>query len=180
MSRVGFFTFGVLSDPSGPNVQGFFDRVQSVFETAEGAGGFIDRATRGENGEYGDDAFGEMVVPKFYTGSLEPGQNRVAQTLSIWEEVEAVFIFANQGVHSEALRRRSEWVPAADYPNHTGWWVDDEHVPTWEEACERHQALHDQGSTAYAFSLRSPFDAQGVPMTPDPAKLNHYQKISER
>ena len=176
MSRVGFFTFGVLSDPSGPNVQGFFDRVQSVFETAEGAGGFIGRAVRGE----GDSSFGEYVVPKFYTGSLEPEQNRVIQTLSIWEEVEAVFIFAYQGVHSEALRRRSEWVPDADYPNHTGWWVDDDHDPTWEEACERHQYLHDHGSTDYAFSLRSPFDAQGDPMTPDPAKMNQYQKTSKR
>lgn len=178
MSRVGFYTFGVLSDPSGPNVQGFFDRVQSVFETAEGAGGFVARAVRGEEGSYG--LFGEYVVPKFYTGSLEPGQNRVIQTLSIWEEVEAVFIFANQGVHSEALRRRSEWVPDADYPNHTGWWVDDDHVPTWEEACERHQYLHDHGSTGYAFSLRSPFDAQGDPMTPDRARMNQYQKISKR
>ncbi len=171
MSRIGFFTFGVLkADFGDPSVQGFVDRIADVFDTAEGAGGFVDHASTGKQD------WGERVSPRFAEGAL----NRVTSTLSIWQDVESVTIFAIQGVHSEALRRRHEWYPDVDYPNHVGWWIADDHVPTWTEASERIECLHDNGSTPEAFSLRSPFDVNGQPMKVTPSKLNHYHKISRR
>jgi hypothetical protein len=171
MSRIGFFTFGVLkADFGDPAVQGFVDRIADVFDTAEGSGGFIDHASTG-----GLD-WGERVSPRFADGAL----NRVTSTLSIWQDVESVSIFAILGVHSEALRRRHEWYPDVDYPNHVGWWIDDDHVPTWAEASERIEYLHDNGSTPRAFSLRSAHDTEGEPMKADPGTMNQYQKRSRR
>ena len=171
MPRLGFMTFGMLkADFGDPSVQGFVDRIGDVFNVAEGAGGFIDHASTGKA------AWGERVAPRFADGALD----RAASTLSIWQDVEAVSIYALQGVHSEALRRRREWFPDADHPNHVGWWIDDDYVPTWTEASQRLEHLHDHGSTPHAFSLRSPFDAEGKPMKPDPGKMNHYHKISRR
>jgi len=169
--RIGFMTFGLLkADFDDPSVRGFVDRIGDVFDVAEGAGGFISHAA------YGTPEWGARVVPRFAEGAL----NRAAGTLSIWEDVEAVSIYALVGVHSEALRRREEWFPPADQPNHVAWWIEDDHIPMWQEGCEKIEALHDNGSTPDAFSVRSPFDMDGDPLTLDPAKMNHYQKVSRR
>lgn len=171
MARLAFKTYGLLkADFDDPAVKGFVDRIADVFDVAEGAGGFIDHAGTGRAD------WGDRVVPRFSEGAME----RTVGTLSIWQDIDAVSIYALQGVHSEALRRRHEWFPPADHPNHVAWWIADDHIPTWAEACERLEYLHDHGSTARAFSLRSPFDAEGRPTKLDPAKLNYYHKISKR
>lgn len=171
MARLGFMTFGLLREDYGhPAVQGFVDRIADVFDVAEKAGGFVDHAVTGKAD------WGERVVPRFADGQLA----RAVSTLSIWQDVEAVSIYALQGVHSEALRKRYDWFPPADHPNHVAWWIDDDHRPTWTEGCERLEHLHDHGSSQKAFSLRSPFDAKGKPMKLDPAKLNHWHKLSVR
>ena len=173
--RLGFFTFGILQGPFGdPKVQGFLDRVPDIFDTADGADGFIDRSHLGAEGDA--DRWGEAVSPRFAEGR----EACAAQTLSVWEGIEAVFVFAYQGVHSEALRRAKLWTEAGDYPNHTAWWVDDDHWPTWTEACERHLHLHENGVTPRAFTLREPYDAEGQRMQPDPAKLNDHHSGSRR
>ncbi len=47
MSRVAFATGGILRQaPVHEQVQGFIDRLQSVFEAAETTEGFIDRSRR--------------------------------------------------------------------------------------------------------------------------------------
>ena len=173
--RLGFFTFGVLKEPFGdPKVQGFVDRVPDIFDTAEGAGGFVDRSRRVQEGDA--DRWGEWEVPVFAEGR----EDCAAQTLSVWEDIESVYTFAYQGVHSEALRRAKDWTEEGDYPNHTAWWVDDDHWPTWAEACERHVHLHDNGVTARAFTLREPHDAEGKRMRPDPGKVNAHHRDSRR
>ena len=42
--------------------------------------------------------------------------------------------FAYRGTHVEAMKYRNDWVHPAEWPNYTAWWVDDDHIPGWEEA----------------------------------------------
>ena len=73
MARVAFYTFGVLHEPWGwPRVQGFMDRVPSVFASAETSGGFILRLKGGR-------PLG--LMPVFFDPQQHAGE---AQTVSVW------------------------------------------------------------------------------------------------
>jgi hypothetical protein len=45
------------------------------------------------------------------------------------------------------LRRRKEWFRKPQWPTYVAWWVSDDHVPTWAEAVERCEHLHDHGAS---------------------------------
>ena len=152
MSRIAFYTFGILREEKGhEQVQGFFDRIESVFAAAENAEGFIDR----DRGEWGD-----RVAPRFFD------RNRHASapaTLSLWTDLESVYAFAYRDAHGEAFHKRREWALKPEWPTYVAWWVDDDHIPTREEACQRHEHIHDHGPSAYAFGFSQPFDEKGQP-----------------
>ena len=156
MSRIAFYTFGILREPFGhEQVQPFFDRVPTVFEAAENTEGFIDQlTTSGRSPDFYDE--------RKYPGSSpdSPGA-RAPATLSLWTELESVYAFAYRGPHGEAFRKRKEWFVKAEWPTYVAWWVDDDHVPTHEEAIERQKYIHENGPTPYAFDFRTPFDKAG-------------------
>ena len=122
--RLAFFTFGVLrASFDDPSVEGFVERVPGIFGSVEGAGGFIDRARIGADGQLTEvGRWGEWEVPSF----AQSTPDRAAQTLSVWEDIESVYVFGYQGVHSEALRRASEWVEEGACPSHVAWWIEDD------------------------------------------------------
>jgi hypothetical protein len=163
MSRLAFMTFGILREPGGhPDVQPFFDTGVDVFVNVDVANGFIDRYRYPANP--GDDPFGTYVAGRFVTPEFA---DRVAPTLSLWKDLEAVFAFAYAGVHADALRRRKEWFAKPAWPVYAAWWVADDHRPDWREASTRLEHLHDHGATSYAFDFRSPFGADGHPASLD-------------
>lgn len=168
MARIAFFTFGILHEPAGhERVQGFVDLIDPVFNDVEEADGFIDRAKTVDlddtktsfERDYGK--WGTLTTPRFYAITLNPDENTVAQTLSVWKDLQTVSRFSYQTLHAEALRGRKQWFIDPTYPSHVAWWIDDNHQPTWKDACERHEHLHDNGATPYAFDLRKPFDENG-------------------
>ena len=164
MSRIAFYTFGILREPFGnEQVQPFFDWVPSVFEAAENTDGFIDRPRIDEKD------WGRPVSPHFYDVQKYPGapadnpDARAPVTLSLWADLESVYAFAYRGAHGEALRKRKEWFVKPDWPTYAARWVGDDHVPTYEEAIERQKHIHHNGPTRYAFDLKTPFDELGNP-----------------
>ena len=70
MSRVAFSTGGILRQARGhEQVQGFIDRLQSVFEAAETTEGFIDRSRwEKEGGDRGDPHFFDKNKHAFSVG----------------------------------------------------------------------------------------------------------------
>jgi hypothetical protein len=149
VARLAFLTFGILHEPLGhPQVQGFFDRVPDALASAHGTDGFVWRET-----ERAPD-----LGPRFFRPTEHP---RAPQTLSLWTELEAPYAFAYHGLHAEALRRRKEWFVKPEWPTYVAWWVEDDHTPTWPEAYERLESLHDQGPSPFAFSFKTPFGADG-------------------
>lgn len=152
MSRVAFATSGILRQARGhEQVQGFIDRLQSVFESAETTEGFIDRARR-------EIDWGDRVMPRFFD---EDQQALVTPTLSLWVDLESVYAFAYNGRHAEALSHRKDWFLTLDWPTYVVWWVSDDHVPTWEEAWERLEHLNDNGPSPYAFDYSQTFGDDG-------------------
>ena len=156
MPRIAFYTFGILYEKEGhPLVQGFYDRVDKVFDVAKKTEGFI---------ALSDGSWGEYASPKYFNPEKHAEE---AATLSLWKDLESVFVFAYHSIHGEALKKRHEWALKPEWPTYAAWWVDDDHVPTREEACRMLEHLHEFGPGPVVFNFKKPFDENG-----NPAELN--------
>jgi len=172
MARIAFMTFGVLQEPWGAErVRGFEDRLDATFAAAEASPGFIamddselDPALPAD--EQASGPWGVFRRPSLYPYEGEdPALDRDASTLSVWKDIESVFAFAYSGRHLEALQRRADWFELRRWPTYVAWWVGDDEIPTWAEACARLERLHAGGPGPSAFDFHHPFDASGKPVT---------------
>jgi hypothetical protein len=168
MKHVAFTTFAVMKDHYGTEVtRGFEERTPAVFAAAERSEGFVARAKELDdradltNGQRDWGAWGPFHTPRFYTGGHTMETDTRASTLSLWRDLASVRRFAYAGLHREALRRRKEWFVSPEWPSYAVWWVGAQHIPTWREASERLEYLHDHGCTPAAFNFRRPFDEHG-------------------
>jgi len=153
MSRVAFYTFGILRAARGhTQVQGFVDRVPDVFAAAADAPGYIVRLPDRTTEE-------RQRNPHFFNPCIHTG---VALTLSVWADLASVYAYAYGGLHREALQKRGEWFVPPQWPPYAAWWVGDDELPTYTDAIARIEHLHDCGPTPDAFTFRHPFDAQGA------------------
>jgi hypothetical protein len=98
MSRIAFYTFGILNKKEGhPLVRGFFDKIELVFEQAKSSEGFI---------ALSDVSWGTYVSPVFFAPKIHA---EAPATLSLWSDIESVCAFAYRNGHSEALKQRNEF-----------------------------------------------------------------------
>lgn len=168
MHKLAFLTVGVLRDQIGtPRVQGFVDRIPSVYGAADQSNGFDSRSIRDVN--TWKHSWGEVVPPNCYRQCQD--EVRFAMTLSLWTDLESVAAFAYHGPHGEALTRRRDWFAANDLPVYVAWWVPADHAVDWQEGAERLDHLHTNGSTAFAFNFSHPYDPEGNGVRLDSAKV---------
>ena len=186
MAKLAFYTCAILEESHGnPHSKGFTDRVPSVFESAEEAEGFVDRAgsryLETQDSPWGDPG----ASPRFTAEQREArikddsvttaaSDGSEAATVLIWDDLESVYAFAYNGRHMEALKKRSEWFVNLEWPTYIAWWVEDGETPTREDPASQLEHLDDKGSTPHAFDFKAPFDAAGTPW-----KM-HRSKIQER
>lgn len=169
MAHVAFTTFAILVKPYGnPEVQDFDDLTPPTFEEAERHPGFIARAKEDDsqshlsNFEREWGAWGKFEVPRFYAGGRTTETDSRASTLSLWADLDSVWSFVYSGVHLGALRRRQEWFLKPQWPTYAAWWVPEGVVPTWSEACQALEHLHDHGASPTAFTFHQAFAPDGT------------------
>lgn len=174
MARLAFFTFGILREGYGhPQVQGFYDMSPATSQAAGASDGMIAflRGYITHDPDRDDPTKRPYLYPRAVPdASCHPPQ---ARTLSLWRDLESVYAYAYHGIHADALRQRKEWFVKPAWPTYVAWWVTDGAEPTWEEAAERLDHLHEHGPTPHAFTFRAPFDAAGRPTAlrrPAPAR----------
>jgi hypothetical protein len=154
MSQVAVLTFGIFHNGiENTTLPTFDERAANIFERANRMPGFIKLVA---DKSYHDEPISTFVTDTDITGSSE--------LLSLWTHLEPIFAFTYKGIHAEALNKRSQWFVKGAWPAYTLWWVDDDHIPDWHEAYERHHHLHQHGATAFAFDFKQPFDAAGQPV----------------
>ena len=159
-NRLALFTFGVFAKPADdPANEGFHVRNDPILAAVPLAEGYLGHS--GYPDEPGPEMWGEYVFPAFYE---ERGDGWTPQTLSLWQDLESAMAFAYQGLHGEALRHGAEWFEPPQWPPYAVWWVQNDHTPTWREACARHLQLHEQGASEQVFTFKQPFNAHGKPV----------------
>lgn len=174
-NRLALYTFGVFRLPSADPVnQGFHDRNDDNFRAVELSEGFVARS--GYHGEPGPESWGRQVFPRFY---VERRDGWSPSTLSLWEDLCSPMAFSYGGIHAEALKRGREWFLKPDWPPYVLWWVAPDHVPTWQEGVERHDFLHANGASPFAFDFRRPFDHGGNPATIDRETVKRKMRVNE-
>lgn len=165
--RLALYTFGVFAARAeDPVNDGFYARNDPIFEVVDRAPGLLARS--GYPDEPGPASWGEQVFPRFY---VERGDGWSPATLSLWCDIEHAMAFSYSGLHAEALRHGREWFVKPQWPPYAAWWTAEPEPPSWREAAERHEHLHDHGPSPRAFSFRDAFDAQGKPAAVDSARI---------
>lgn len=79
--------------------------------------------------------------------------------MSVWDNVDSLKDFMFRTHHRDFMRRKSEWFVPLTEASYVLWWVNDNHIPSIEEAIERLTHLREQGDTPYAFSFKANFSA---------------------
>jgi hypothetical protein len=60
------------------------------------------------------------------------------------------------------------------------WWVEDDHIPTRQDASQRLEHLHDHGSTPHAFGFKTPFDDVGKPWRMDRGEIRERSEVVKK
>lgn len=167
MKRLALYNFGIHVAPyDSPAVEGFRLREALNFEAAARAEGFLGRS--GYAGEEGPASWGVQVFPRYLEGS---GFATGPSSLSLWRDVESLMAFSYSGVHAEALKGARHWNRRQTWPPLVLWWVDGDRIPDWQDGVDRLHRLADHGSTADAFTFKTPFDREGLPLVIDRAAV---------
>jgi hypothetical protein len=163
-ARLAFMTVGILREPVGHSqVQGFVDRIASVYGAAEASDGFHARSIR-DVGTWLH-SWGNVELPACFPSP--PEETQIAMSLSLWKDLESVAAFAYHGAHGEALTKRREWFEKYKLPIYVAWWVPADHQIDWKEGNAKLQHLHLNGPTAVGFDFARPFDSEGNASTLD-------------
>jgi hypothetical protein len=94
----------------------------------------------------------------------------------MWTNLESVAAFSYRNRHQEALSKRYNWFKKTEYPVSVAWWIDLPEVPSWAEATERLERLHNDGATSSAFDFKTLFNADGELTKLDRPTLDQHAK----
>ncbi|SFG96363.1 protein of unknown function [Palleronia marisminoris] len=164
---LALYTFGQFAGPAdSPVNDGFRELNDPIFALADRTEGLIARS--GYASDAGPSPWGEEVYPRFYD---EAGDGWSPATLSLWEDLESLYVFTYSGLHAQALKRGREWFRKPSWPPLVLWWHDGKAPPTWRQGVRRLEHLHDHGTSSFAFSFKSPFDENGRPVNLDAIRI---------
>ncbi|MEF1327015.1 DUF3291 domain-containing protein [Vibrio sp. M260121] len=130
-----------------PEIKGFVDNLDLVNGIAEQSDGFIWRLK---------DESGDATNIKLFD---DPN---MIVNMSVWDNVDALKNFMFRTHHRDFMRRKSEWFHRLVEDTYVLWWIEDNHIPTAEEALARLQYLCENGDTPYAFTFKANFTSNDL------------------
>ena len=144
----------LLYPAEDPRMEGFTGRIETINALADRSPGFVWR----------------MVDDSDLDGALDlrmPGSADMLLNMSVWESLEALYHFVYKTAHAKLIRDRKEWFVPLNQQIMVLWWIEEGHIPTPQEAAEKLEMLERVGPSPSAFTFDIPFDAEGVPITPE-------------
>ena len=128
-----------------PEIKDFVDNLDLINGVAESSAGFVWRLK---------DESGDATNIKMFD---DPN---MIINMSVWESVEDLKNFMFRTHHRDFMRRKGEWFYRLAEDSYVLWWIEDNHIPTPQEALERLQYLRESGDTPNAFTFKSNFTAE--------------------
>lgn len=141
-SHVAHLNRGYLKAPFGsPEVAEFENAIDAVNGAAQRTAGYVCNV----------DVDPADARAAFFP--LDADTNRIAATLSVWDDPHKLADFALKTIHGQFLARRAEWFEAMKGPAYVVWPIEEGHVPTLAEAKAAYDRLvqHGPGPTAFDF-----------------------------
>ncbi|PMG44831.1 hypothetical protein BCU90_20080 [Vibrio lentus] len=125
-----------------PEIKDFVDNLDLVNGIAESSGGFVWRLK---------DESGDATNIKAFD---DPN---MIVNMSVWDSVDSLKNFMFRTHHRDFMRRKNEWFHRLAEDTYVLWWVEDDHIPSLDEAIERLDHLREVGDTPYAFTFKTNF-----------------------
>ncbi|OBS97553.1 hypothetical protein A9261_13180 [Vibrio tasmaniensis] len=125
-----------------PEIKDFVDNLDLVNGIAESSEGFVWRLK---------DESGDATNIKAFD---DPN---MIINMSVWDSVDSLKNFMFRTHHRDFMRRKNEWFHRLAEGTYVLWWVEDEHIPSLDEAIERLDHLREVGDTPYAFTFKTNF-----------------------
>ncbi|NOI53193.1 DUF3291 domain-containing protein [Vibrio crassostreae] len=131
-----------------PEIKEFVDNLELVNGIAESSEGFVWRL-KDESGDATNiQAFDDpnMIV-----------------NMSVWDSVDSLKNFMFRTHHRDFMRRKGDWFHRLPGDTYVLWWIEEDRIPTLEEAIERLEHLREIGDTPYAFTFKTNFTESEAP-----------------
>ncbi|MEZ8245156.1 DUF3291 domain-containing protein [Vibrio splendidus] len=131
-----------------PEIKEFVDNLELVNGIAESSEGFVWRL-KDESGDATNiQAFDDpnMIV-----------------NMSVWDSVDSLKNFMFRTHHRDFMRRKGDWFHRLPEDTYVLWWIEEDDIPTLEEAIERLEHLREIGDTPYAFTFKTNFTESEAP-----------------
>ncbi|MGF1850834.1 DUF3291 domain-containing protein [Vibrio satsumensis] len=131
-----------------PEIKEFVDNLELVNGIAESSEGFVWRL-KDESGDATKiQAFDDpnMIV-----------------NMSVWDSVDSLKNFMFRTHHRDFMRRKGDWFHRLPEDTYVLWWIEEDHIPTLEEAIERLEHLREISDTPYAFTFKTNFTESEAP-----------------
>ena len=131
-----------------PEIKEFVDNLELVNGIAESSEGFVWRL-KDESGDATNiQAFDDpnMIV-----------------NMSVWDSVDSLKDFMFRTHHRDFMRRKGDWFHRLPEDTYVLWWIEEDRIPTLEEAIERLEHLREIGDTPYAFTFKTNFTESEAP-----------------
>ena len=131
-----------------PEIKEFVDNLELVNGIAESSEGFVWRLKDGSGDATNIQAFDDpnMIV-----------------NMSVWDSVDSLKNFMFRTHHRDFMRRKGDWFHRLPEDTYVLWWIEEDHIPTLEEAIERLEHLREIGDTPYAFTFKTNFTESEAP-----------------
>ncbi|MCX2789260.1 MULTISPECIES: DUF3291 domain-containing protein [Vibrio] len=130
-----------------PEIKDFVDNLDLVNGIAEQSEGFVWRLK---------DESGDATSIKLFD---DPN---MIINMSVWDNVDVLKNFMFRTHHRDFMRRKNEWFHRLVEDTYVLWWIEDNHIPTAEEALARLQYLCENGDTPYAFTFKANFTSNDL------------------
>ncbi|WP_286298609.1 DUF3291 domain-containing protein [Vibrio apostichopi] len=131
-----------------PEIKDFVDNLDLVNGIAESSEGFVWRLK---------DESGDATNIKAFD---DPN---MIVNMSVWDSVDSLKNFMFRTHHRDFMRRKNEWFHRLAEDTYVLWWIEDDHIPSLDEAIERLEHLRETGDSPYAFTFKTNFTESEAP-----------------
>ncbi|MEZ8123820.1 DUF3291 domain-containing protein [Vibrio splendidus] len=147
--KLAQLNIALAKDPlDAPEIKEFVDNLELVNGIAESSEGFVWRLK---------DESGDATNIKAFD---DPN---MIVNMSVWDSVDSLKNFMFRTHHRDFMRRKGDWFHRLPEDTYVLWWIEEDHIPTLEEAIQRLEHLREIGDTPYAFTFKTNFTESEAP-----------------